>query len=172
MSPSSTTPSRKQGLLYSLGPAIIVASVVLGPGSILTSSKVGCQYGYDILWVVAFAGLLMFTMTALAARVGVALKRTPCAELAARGGRPFAAFKGPRAANGSEIDATMLHQRLFDLISDMPLADEASQAVGQQVWQVRIHSAAGGWAGRSDHCAGLSRSRTHEIHNFICHVDR
>ena len=94
MSQSSTTPSPKQGFLRSLGPAIIIASVVLGPGSILTSSKVGCQYGYDMLWVMAFAGLLMFAMTALAARLGVALDRTPCAELAARGGRSFAAFIG------------------------------------------------------------------------------
>ena len=94
MSKVSAPSSRKSGLLNSLGPAIIVASVVLGPGSILTSSKVGCQYGYTMLWVVAFAGLMMFATTALAARLGVALERTPCAELAVRGGRPFAGFIG------------------------------------------------------------------------------
>ena len=34
-----------KGLLKSIGPAIIVAAVVLGPGSILTSSKVGASFG-------------------------------------------------------------------------------------------------------------------------------
>ena len=84
----------RRGLLRSLGPAIIVASVVLGPGSILTSSKVGCQYGYDMLWVLAGAAILMIAMVALSARLGVVLKGTPCDELARRLGRPFAAFVG------------------------------------------------------------------------------
>jgi len=83
-----------RGLLRSLGPAIIVASVVLGPGSILTSSKVGCQYGYDMIWVLAGAAVLMIAMVALSARLGVVLKGTPCDELARRLGRPFAAFVG------------------------------------------------------------------------------
>ena len=34
-----------------LGPAVIVASVVLGPGSILSSSKVGAAYGFSMVWV-------------------------------------------------------------------------------------------------------------------------
>lgn len=81
-------------LLRSLGPAIIVASVVLGPGSILTSSKVGCLYGYDLVWLLVGASVLMIGMVALAARVGVTLDRTPCEELAARLGRPVAALVG------------------------------------------------------------------------------
>jgi len=85
---------RSRGLLRSLGPAIIVASVVLGPGSILTSSKVGCQYGYDMIWVLAGAAVLMIAMVALSARLGVVLEGTPCDELARRLGRPFAAFVG------------------------------------------------------------------------------
>jgi len=80
--------------LRTIGPALIVASVVLGPGSILISSKVGCQYGYSMLWVLAAAAILMIGMTALAARVGVATEKTLCGELAARIGRPFAALVG------------------------------------------------------------------------------
>ena len=78
------------GLLGSLGPAIIVASVVLGPGSIVASSKVGCAYGYDMVWLLAVAGLLMVSMTALSARLGVTLQGTLCDELASRAGRPVA----------------------------------------------------------------------------------
>lgn len=81
-------------VLRSLGPALIVAAVVLGPGSILTSSKVGCEYGYDMLWVLAGAAALMAGTTAIAATLGQALPGTLCGELASRLGRPAAAFVG------------------------------------------------------------------------------
>ena len=80
--------------LASIGPAIIVASIVLGPGSILTSSKVGADFGYDLVWVVVFAAALMLGMTALAARLGVSFRSTPCDEIAARAGRPLAVLVG------------------------------------------------------------------------------
>jgi len=76
--------------LAALGPAIIVAAVVLGPGSILTSSKVGASFGWIGLPVVALATVLMIGMVALAARLGAVLERSPCAELAHRLGRPVA----------------------------------------------------------------------------------
>lgn len=89
--PALSLPRR---LLRSLGPAIIVASVVLGPGSILTSSKVGCQFGYSMAWVIVAAGVMMVAMVALAARLGVLHERTLCEELAARLGRGTAVFVG------------------------------------------------------------------------------
>ena len=84
----------RRGLLRSIGPAIIIASVVLGPGSILTSSKVGVEHGYSMVWVLVAASALMVCMTALGARLGVVLKQTPCEEIAQRVGRPAAAFVG------------------------------------------------------------------------------
>lgn len=76
------------------GPAIIIAAVVLGPGSILTSSKVGCQYGYAMLWVIIGAAILMIGSTALSARLGASLDKTPCGELAEHLGRPVSVFIG------------------------------------------------------------------------------
>lgn len=93
----STTSSRGGGwlgLLRSVGPAIIVASVVLGPGSILTSSKVGTAFGMQLLWVVLLAGLLMAGTVALSARLGVTLEHSLCDEVAARLGRPVAVLLG------------------------------------------------------------------------------
>ena len=84
----------RRSLLRSIGPAIIVASIVLGPGSILTSSKVGCQFGYELIWVVILAAVLMVTMTALSARLGVLCEGTLGDEIARRAGRPFAVFVG------------------------------------------------------------------------------
>jgi hypothetical protein len=80
--------------LLALGPAIIVASVVLGPGSILTSSRVGTEYGYQMLWVLAGITILLIGMVALAGRLGVSLRGTMCDELAARLGRPVAIAVG------------------------------------------------------------------------------
>lgn len=86
--------SRQRGLLRSFGPALVVAAVVLGPGSILTSSRVGAQYGYAMGWVVVFASVLMAGSVALAARLGVCLEGTLCDELARRAGRPVAVVVG------------------------------------------------------------------------------
>ena len=81
-------------LLQSFGPAIIVAAVVLGPGSILTSSKVGATFGIVGLPVVIVAAALMIAMVALAARLGVVYERSVCDELSDRLGRPVAIFIG------------------------------------------------------------------------------
>lgn len=78
----------------SIGPAIIVASVVMGPGSILASSRVGCDFEYGLVWVVVLTAGLMIGMTALAAHVGVTLPDTPCDRVAARLGRAPAVLVG------------------------------------------------------------------------------
>lgn len=78
----------------SLGPALIVASVVLGPGSILTASRVGADFGHRLGWVVAVACGLMVALTALAARLGATLEGTPCEEVRRRAGRVPAALVG------------------------------------------------------------------------------
>jgi len=58
------------------------------------ASKIGCQYGYGMLWLLAAASLLMIAMTALSARLGVATDQTFCSEIASRLGRPWAALIG------------------------------------------------------------------------------
>lgn len=81
-------------LLQSFGPAIIVAAIVLGPGTILTSSKVGAQYGYTGVIAIVLAVVLMIAMVALAARIGVVYDDSPCDQLAKRLGRPVAVIVG------------------------------------------------------------------------------
>ncbi|MDF1823810.1 MAG: divalent metal cation transporter [Verrucomicrobiales bacterium] len=81
-------------LLQSLGPAIVVAAVVLGPGSILTSSKVGASFGPLGIPVVIASVVLMIGMVALAARIGVIYEGSPCDELSSRLGRPVAVAVG------------------------------------------------------------------------------
>lgn len=83
-----------RNFLRSLGPTIIVASVVLGPGSILSASKSGQLFGYDMVWVLTLAIGLMIGMTALSARLAVFLDNTLCTELAQRSGRFLACLTG------------------------------------------------------------------------------
>jgi len=90
---TSENTSKRWGL-RSLGPAIIVASVAVGPGSVLSASRNGYEFGYQTVWVVVAAGILMFAMTALSGRLGVGLKGTVCDELATGLGRPVAALVG------------------------------------------------------------------------------
>jgi len=73
---------------------MVVAAVVLGPGSILTSSKVGAGFGYAGVPVVITAAILMIGMVALAARIGVSYQGSACDELALRLGRPVAIIVG------------------------------------------------------------------------------
>ncbi|MGB4740511.1 MAG: divalent metal cation transporter [Fuerstiella sp.] len=85
---------QRKSLFKSIGPAIIVAAVVLGPGSILTSSKVGASFGLLGFPVVIVAAVLMIAMVALSARLGAVYEKSLCDELSSRVGRPFTVFVG------------------------------------------------------------------------------
>ncbi|HIG84769.1 MAG TPA: divalent metal cation transporter [Verrucomicrobia bacterium] len=80
--------------LQNLGPAIIVAAVVCGPGSILSASKTGANYGYSMTWVIVLAVLLMIGSSALSARLGAIMKGTPCDEITESFGRFTAILVG------------------------------------------------------------------------------
>ncbi len=84
MSGDSEPVRLKRNFLQALGPAFIVASVVLGPGSILTNSRVGTHYGYQMIWLLVLAGGLMFILTSLSARLGVLYENSFCEELRRR----------------------------------------------------------------------------------------
>ncbi|MCK5272447.1 MAG: divalent metal cation transporter [Sedimentisphaerales bacterium] len=78
----------------SIGPALITACVVFGPGSLLISSKVGAKHGYEMLWMLIMTGILMGIYMTTAARIGVVGGATPCTLVAERLGRIIAAVVG------------------------------------------------------------------------------
>ena len=63
--------NKKRFWILSIGPGLVTACVVIGPGSILTSSKVGAADGYSKSWVVVLAVIFMLTYTALGAKLAV-----------------------------------------------------------------------------------------------------
>ena len=77
-----------------LGPGLITACVVIGPGSILTSSKVGASQGYGMGWVVIAAVVFMMTFTMMASRLGVVAKESPGRMLTDSAGRWLAVLIG------------------------------------------------------------------------------
>jgi manganese transport protein len=76
----------------SIGPALITACVVFGPGSLLISANIGADHGYHLLWMLILTGILMGTYMTTAARIGVVGGATPCTLIAQRLGRPAAAI--------------------------------------------------------------------------------
>lgn len=63
--------------LWAIGPGLVTACAVIGPGSILTSSKVGADDGYTKSWVVIVAVLFMMVYTTLGAKLGVVAQQSP-----------------------------------------------------------------------------------------------
>ena len=63
-------------IFRSLGPGLIVAAVVLGPGSITSMSAIGSILRTKILWIALVSGTFMMTYTILAARFGAVNKKS------------------------------------------------------------------------------------------------
>lgn len=77
-------------ILKSLGPAFILASVVLGPGSITVASRIGSTNGFDYLWVVVLSGVCMMVYSSMGARFGMVQQKSFLAVISQRYGRLFA----------------------------------------------------------------------------------
>lgn len=60
----------------SLGPGIITAALVFGPGSLTLTSKLGSLYGYDLWWVLVISTVLMLSFTSMGARIGLATNQS------------------------------------------------------------------------------------------------
>ena len=67
---------KRPAILHRLGPGLITASVVLGPGSIVAASRAGAECGYRLVWLMVVAALFMATYTSMGARLGCALGGT------------------------------------------------------------------------------------------------
>ena len=75
-----TTPKkarrRLRDLLGNVGTALVLATVVIGPGSLTLNTIAGSTYGYALLWVPLAATVLMIVYTWLAARISLVTGRT------------------------------------------------------------------------------------------------
>jgi Mn2+/Fe2+ NRAMP family transporter len=77
-----------------LGPTLITASVVIGPGTITVASKLGAGQGYGLLWVVLFSAGFMWLFATMSVRVALTSGRSLPGAVADAYGRPAAVLMG------------------------------------------------------------------------------
>ncbi len=87
--PNNATPWYRR-----IGPGLITACVVIGPGSIMTSSKIGANDGYAMLWVVVVSVGFMMLFTTLGAKLGVVASQAPGDLIRAKAGKWLAVLVG------------------------------------------------------------------------------
>ncbi len=92
--PEAERSGRRRPWYQRIGPGLITACVVIGPGSILTSSKVGASNGYAVSWVVMVAAVFMLTYMQLGAKLGVAISTSTGELVTRRVGRWLAVLLG------------------------------------------------------------------------------
>lgn len=62
---------QRRGLWRNLGPGLITAAVVIGPGTITITSKIGASAGMSLVWVLVATASFMMVFTAMSARIGI-----------------------------------------------------------------------------------------------------
>ncbi|MFP3392803.1 Nramp family divalent metal transporter [Brevibacillus sp. SIMBA_040] len=85
---------RATSLVKSLGPAIITAALVVGPGSVTLTSKIGAMYGYSLLWVIVVSVLFMMCFTEMSARIGMATNQSLLTTIRVKWGRAASIIMG------------------------------------------------------------------------------
>jgi len=115
--------SKKTGLfnfLRYLGPGMITAALVFGPGSLTISSKLGAGFQYQLLWVVLLATFFMAVFTFMGARIGISLNNSLVAVIREKYGKGFALILGTGVflvtasfQSGNSIGAGLAFAELF-----------------------------------------------------------
>lgn len=76
----------------SIGPAVIVIAGIIGPGTITTMSVVGSSYGFQALWIIAFACLFAYIYQEPATRVTIQTGKSLLEVIRKQIGKPLAIF--------------------------------------------------------------------------------
>lgn len=104
-----------------IGPGLITACVVIGPGSIMTSSMVGANNGYGKLWVVVFSVFFMMVYMTMGARLGVVASKAPGDLIREKSGKLLAGLVGISVffisaafQSGNNIGVAAAFQAFFD----------------------------------------------------------
>jgi Mn2+/Fe2+ NRAMP family transporter len=107
-----------------LGPGIITAALVFGPGSLTIASKLGAEFQYQLLWVVILATFFMIVFTIMSARIGVSQKRSLIATIKEKYGRAVSLMIGfgvflvtASFQSGNSIGAGLAFAELFNTAS-------------------------------------------------------
>lgn len=61
--------------LKAAGPAAVITSAFIGPGTITTSTNAGVNFGYALLWAVVFSGISLIIIMNMASRIAIVGKK-------------------------------------------------------------------------------------------------
>ena len=67
---------RSGNVLKYMGPAFITSALMLGPGSLTLSSKLGAIYGAQLVWAIFVAIIFMMSYTEMSTRIGLAASQS------------------------------------------------------------------------------------------------
>jgi manganese transport protein len=77
-----------------LGPGMITAALVFGPSKVTITSKLGADFGFELLWIIVVAIFFMVVFTAMAARIGIATDVSFLTLVRQKWGKPAAIATG------------------------------------------------------------------------------
>lgn len=77
-----------------IGPGLITAAVVMGPGSITASSTAGASMGYSILWSVVAAAIMMAMFSRMGTTIGIVSEQSLLQTVSSKYGRIVAGIMG------------------------------------------------------------------------------
>ena len=107
-----------------LGPGIITAALVFGPGSLTIASKLGAGFEYKLLWVVILTTFFMAIFTLMGARIGISLEKSLVNTIRDTYGKAFSLIIGfgvflvaASFQSGNSIGAGLAFAELFNTSS-------------------------------------------------------
>ena len=62
--------------IYAIGSGLIVGALVFGPSKLTITSKMGANFGYDLLWDITIAIFFMAVYTIIAECIGLATDKS------------------------------------------------------------------------------------------------
>lgn len=61
--------------LPQIGPAVLVTAAFIGPGTVITSSLAGANYGYSLLWALLFSVIATLILQEMSCRLGIVTQK-------------------------------------------------------------------------------------------------
>ncbi len=83
-----------RNILRFIGPGIITAALIFGPGSLIITSKLGSLFQYRLLWLVVLSTFFMIIFTIMSARFGLAMDQSMMQTLRKKYGRFYSVVIG------------------------------------------------------------------------------
>jgi len=83
-----------KNFLRYIGPGIITAALIFGPGSLIITSKLGSLFQYQLLWLIVLSIVFMIVFTVMSAKFGLAMDQSMMQTIRKKYGRIYSVLIG------------------------------------------------------------------------------